>query len=288
MQRIARSDARCDLHPETSPEDLRCDDSGRDRGGCAACAMEFHTQTRFWQTNPWHRAAQSTVWVALPFTLALIPLRLREPRPRVRRLSCQPGLLAAVAVAVSLGHYLLLRALSDHLNTAKGGAEFVRRDVCSDHSTLALQVVLHRRSDVGGTRPERSMACGEELGRSGRKALWILLDSVSVRELVAGSLIGGKAYRPRSANRFHRRTAKWSVSQLAVGLQRRRVAPISAVVERDCSRGLRPPPASQRPATMQPTTAGAIEANTTANCEMGPLGLHRGSRSDLDIDPRQR
>ena len=85
-----------------------------------ACAMEFHTQTRFWQTNPWHRAAQSTVWVALPFTLALIPLRLREPRPRVRRLSCQPGLLAAVAVAVSLGHYLLLRALSDHLNTAKG------------------------------------------------------------------------------------------------------------------------------------------------------------------------
>lgn len=42
------------------------------------------------------------------WTLAVIPLRLLGPRPRWRRLACQPGLMAACATAVVLVAYGLL------------------------------------------------------------------------------------------------------------------------------------------------------------------------------------
>jgi hypothetical protein len=99
-----------------------------------ACVMEFGSQTRFWQTNPWLQSVQVTAWVALPLTLALIPLRLRKPRPRGWRLWCQPGMSAEIAVAVSLAHFLLLRSLSDYLNAA--------RTIVSSPDGLLAQITL--------------------------------------------------------------------------------------------------------------------------------------------------
>jgi hypothetical protein len=51
-------------------------------------------------------AAFLVTLLALPFaamwTLALIPIRLTGPRPRFRRLSCQPGMMAAISAGVAL------------------------------------------------------------------------------------------------------------------------------------------------------------------------------------------
>ena len=44
----------------------------------------------------------TTCWAALAISIALIPLRLRRPRPRWRSLRWQPGLVACLAVLVSL------------------------------------------------------------------------------------------------------------------------------------------------------------------------------------------
>jgi hypothetical protein len=57
------------------------------------CLMEFETQTRFWTPHAWMRSLQRTIWATLPLTLALIPLRLRAPRPRRSHLWRQPGWL---------------------------------------------------------------------------------------------------------------------------------------------------------------------------------------------------
>lgn len=81
-----------------------------------ACLREFETQTRFWLPHGWARPLQASVWAALPLTLALIPLRLRESRPWRRHLWRQPGWLAAIAVAVSLVHYLLLSILDEYFS----------------------------------------------------------------------------------------------------------------------------------------------------------------------------
>jgi hypothetical protein len=54
----------------------------------------------------WGETAFTLDLLSLPFftlwTLALLPIRLRAPRPRFRHLACQPGTVAAFAVGVSL------------------------------------------------------------------------------------------------------------------------------------------------------------------------------------------
>jgi hypothetical protein len=87
-----------------------------------ACYLEFTKERGFlntWSTKPHLWLAQATVSVVLPLTLMMIPLLLRQPRPRRGRLWCQPGLLAEIAVAVSLIHFLLLWTL-DQMLTGPG------------------------------------------------------------------------------------------------------------------------------------------------------------------------
>lgn len=52
--------------------------------------------------GPVQHAIRCGYWVALAWSLATIPLRLRPPRPAWRRLRAQPGFVAAVATAAGL------------------------------------------------------------------------------------------------------------------------------------------------------------------------------------------
>jgi hypothetical protein len=50
-------------------------------------------------------------WVYLPLTMVIIPIRLRKPRPRLRRIVRQPGFQAALVVSVSFMIQILGAAL---------------------------------------------------------------------------------------------------------------------------------------------------------------------------------
>jgi hypothetical protein len=72
-----------------------------------------------YQETRWflHRVSLAALPVAWPWTLALLVLRLRRPRPPVRRLIRQPGFAAGVAVtvvtaAIALGGFSTLAELT--------------------------------------------------------------------------------------------------------------------------------------------------------------------------------
>jgi hypothetical protein len=83
-----------------------------------ACVREFESLAlaMYGRQFGWARRFQASVWAALPLTLALIPLRLRQPRPRRQLLWRQPGWLAVIAVAVSFAHLLTLVVLDEYFN----------------------------------------------------------------------------------------------------------------------------------------------------------------------------
>ena len=154
-----------------------------------ACVREFETQTRFWQPHALARPLQASVWAALPLTLALIPLRLRLPRPRTQRLWRQPGWLASIAVAVSVVHFLALVILDEYFSGS--GRIRARRGARHRVAAHSDKVLLYRRGDMDSTRPQRSLETGEELDRLDRTTPRLVLDHVSDRAQVMLSSIGG-------------------------------------------------------------------------------------------------
>ena len=99
------------------------------------CLKAFGALARLLPPSTWVRSLQMTVWVALPLTLALIPLRLREPRPPRPQLWRQPGWLAEIAVAVSAVHCLLQVILQAHLG---GALAFRPAEVLLGQTTFQL------------------------------------------------------------------------------------------------------------------------------------------------------
>ena len=86
-----------------------------------ACVREFESQALSgWQSSGWARRLQASVWAALPLTLALIPLRLRQPCPRTQLPWRQPGWLVGIAVAVSFAHLLALVILDEYFSGQRG------------------------------------------------------------------------------------------------------------------------------------------------------------------------
>ena len=78
----------------------------------AACALGF-TMSRLWSSKVWETSfrrmftqaeavALITTWSVLPLSVALIPIRLRRPRPPLRRIGRQPGFQASVAGCVAV------------------------------------------------------------------------------------------------------------------------------------------------------------------------------------------
>ena len=64
----------------------------------------------FMRAQRWSREAIRTTPVFTCLTLALLAIRLRRPRPDLRRLSCQPGFVAEVAVLATLAANLAFSA----------------------------------------------------------------------------------------------------------------------------------------------------------------------------------
>lgn len=70
-------------------------------------------------------------WFALVESVGLIPLFLRRPRPRLRRVARQPGMVASVAVASSFGFVLLCQ-----LAVATGAWVLARRGFLATYPVL--------------------------------------------------------------------------------------------------------------------------------------------------------
>lgn len=137
-----------------------------------ACVREFEMQARLWQSHAWARLLQASVWAALPLTLALIPLRLRQPRPWKRHLWRQPGWLAGIAVAVSLVHFLTLVILDEYFSGPRRsrvpdgllGTGALHIPLKSSCSVAAIWIALVLS---GRWRPEKSW-----IDRTGRLLGW--------------------------------------------------------------------------------------------------------------------
>ena len=109
-----------------------------------ACVREFESQALSgWQSSGWARRLQASVWAALPLTLALIPLRLRQPRPRRQLLWRQPGWLVGIAVAVSFAHLLALVILDEVFQRSAGKSRTQRpaRHRCPSHPSQVFLFV---------------------------------------------------------------------------------------------------------------------------------------------------
>jgi len=62
----------------------------------------------------------------ISWTIALLVLRLRRPRPRLRRLAVQPGFIAGAAASATLAMLGPLIGLASYLSTLKGRGGDVR------------------------------------------------------------------------------------------------------------------------------------------------------------------
>jgi uncharacterized membrane protein YidH (DUF202 family) len=70
---------------------------------------DLHRQDmgRFDAVSAFELALMSIYWSALLMMMALIPMRLRRPRPPMRRLRRQPGFIACVAVVLAAAFVIL-------------------------------------------------------------------------------------------------------------------------------------------------------------------------------------
>lgn len=129
------------------------------------------------------RVAIRAVYVLIPWTFAVFLMRLRHPRPPLRRLVFQPGMAACGAVTVWLGFKMLLLVLmlgvprqrslvTAYMGDGAGLISWAAPAVAGAWLVLALS---------GRWRPERGWI--DRLGRA-LGASWLALDILnSIRTL---------------------------------------------------------------------------------------------------------
>lgn len=153
---------------------------GQDAGNILGYLVRLYVSRQFGE------AGTIAVMLALPmmaaWTMALIPLRLIRPRPRFRRLACQPGWMACCAVVLALG---IAAAISGAVLAIQGRAQALSLLEGSPVLTLAfgpavlaswMALILGRR-----WRPEPSWV--DRLGRI-LGVVWVLLSLVGPMAIV--------------------------------------------------------------------------------------------------------
>ncbi len=119
--------------------------------------------------------------VLMAWTVALIPLRLLKPRPRFRRATCQPGLMAGIAVTLAIGFMgLVVGILSISMSWLIGGLDQVVmiQGVLMLPASLGLAVLVTWTTLLLGRRWRAEPSWIDRLGRIIGVA-WVLLGLAS-------------------------------------------------------------------------------------------------------------